>query len=155
MAAGQVDFKERQAEELSRYKALNKVYAFVTRNPAGMRFTNLQRALNATAASKLVGWPPHIDSAQFLTSVCENIRDYVSEPFWLRYPSIGRQSLLIRRPPKCGLTMCKGALLGTLRWGSFWKRCVGRVHGAKVPSRINFERTRTATQTYPAFQIGS
>lgn len=86
MAVAKVDYRELQAEELSRYKTLDKVYAFETRNPAGMRFTNLQRAFNATAASKLVGWPSTIDPGKFLASVCDNIRDYMSGSYLATLP---------------------------------------------------------------------
>lgn len=77
--------KSLQQSEVKRFLKLDTIYETVTRNPIGLRFSNLQRALNILAATKFVGWnDAAIDVMGFQQLACELVEDiffgaYISE----------------------------------------------------------------------------
>lgn len=71
--------KDLQRSELSRFRSLDELYSTSTstRNPIGLRFSNIERAFNIVAASRFVGWPEAFDEGSFFESACAAIRDYL------------------------------------------------------------------------------
>ncbi len=82
--------KELQVSEYRRFRGVDEIYRVNSRNPVGMRFSDLERAFNVASASKLVGWPEGVDSEAFLTSACDVVRDYISGPYIAELPDAYR-----------------------------------------------------------------
>lgn len=70
MHLASLTYKSLQQSELKRFLRLETLYETATKNPLGLRFSNLQRALNVLAAAKFVGWnDAAIDLVGFQQSV--------------------------------------------------------------------------------------
>lgn len=73
--------KDLQISEKERFSSVDVIYETSTKNPGGLRSSNINRGFNVIAASKLTPWVFEEPKQIFLKKACAVVRDYFSGPY--------------------------------------------------------------------------